>query len=152
LGSVTYVPLLWSGLHAVKASLSTWGGRLSDSLGRKRVIVFGWAVYAAVYAGFAIASAPSAFVALFLLYGVYFALTEGAEKALVADLAPVAQRGTAFGLYNAALGVGSLGASVGFGFLYERVGPAAAFGAGATLAGVAAVLLLLIPTSRQLSS
>jgi MFS family permease len=152
LGSVTYVPLLWSGLHAVKASLSTWGGRLSDSLGRKRVIVFGWAVYAAVYAGFAIASDPSAFVALFLLYGVYFALTEGAEKALVADLAPVAQRGTAFGLYNAALGVGSLGASVGFGFLYERVGPAAAFGAGATLAGVAAVLLLLIPTSRQLSS
>jgi MFS family permease len=149
LGSVTYIPLLWSGLHVVKASLSTWGGRLSDRLGRKRVIVLGWAVYSAVYAGFAIATDATAFVMLFLMYGVYFALTEGAEKALVADLAPATQRGTAFGLYNAALGVGSLGASVGFGFLYERVGAATAFGAGAGLASLAAALLLFIPTTPR---
>ena len=146
LGSVTYIPLLWAGLHVVKASLSTWGGGLSDRLGRKRVIVLGWIVYAAVYAGFAVATDSTVFVALFLMYGVYFALTEGAEKALVADLAPVAQRGTAFGLYNAALGLGALGASVGFGLLYERVSAAAAFGTGA------AGLLVLVPTSRQLSS
>jgi MFS family permease len=149
LGSAIYIPLLWAGLHVVKASLSTWGGRLSDRLGRKRVIVFGWIVYAVVYAGFAVATEATAFVALFLMYGVYFALTEGAEKALVADLAPVAKRGTAFGLYNAALGVGSLGASIGFGFLYERVGASAAFGAGAALASVAAMLLLWIPTTSR---
>ena len=148
LGSVTYIPLLWAGLHVVKASLSTWGGGLSDRLGRKRVIVLGWIVYAAVYAGFAVAKDPTVFVALFLMYGVYFALTEGAEKALVADLAPVAQRGTAFGLYNAALGLGALGASVGFGLLYERVSAAAAFGTGAALAALAAMLLTLVPTSR----
>jgi predicted MFS family arabinose efflux permease len=89
------------------------------------------------------------FVGLFLAYGVYFALTEGAEKALVADLAPIAQRGTAFGLYNAALGLGSLGASVGFGLLYERVSPAAAFGAGAALAAMAAMLLSFVPTRSR---
>ena len=148
LGSVTYVPLLWAGLHVVKASLSTWGGGLSDRLGRKRVIALGWFVFAAVYAGFAVAADPMAFIGLFLAYGVYFALTEGAEKALVADLAPVSQRGTAFGLYNAALGLGSLGASVGFGLLYERISSAAAFGTGAALAALAAMLLTFVPTSR----
>lgn len=149
LGSATYVPLLWAGLHVVKASLSTWGGGLSDRLGRKRVIVLGWTVFAAVYAGFAVATDPMVFIGLFLAYGVYFALTEGAEKALVADLAPAGQRGTAFGLYNAALGLGSLGASVGFGLLYERVSPAAAFGAGAALAAMAAMLLMFVPTRRR---
>ena len=152
LGSVTYIPLLWAGLHVVKASLSTWGGGLSDRLGRKRVIVLGWVVYAAVYAGFAVATDATVFVALFFMYGIYFALTEGAEKALVADLAPVARRGTAFGLYNAALGLGALGASVGFGLLYERVSAAAAFGTGAAVAALAAGLLVMVPTSRQLSS
>ena len=145
LGSATYIPLLWSGLHVVKASLSTWGGRLSDRVGRKRVIVCGWLVYAAVYLGFANAAGAPAFVALFLIYGVYFALTEGAEKALVADLAPLGRQGTAFGLYNAVLGVGALVASVGFGVLYERVSPAAAFSTGAALAAAAAVFLVLIP-------
>ena len=148
LGSVTFVPLLWAGLHVVKASLSTWGGGLSDRLGRKRVIVLGWMVFAAVYGGFAVATDPMTFIGLFLAYGVYFALTEGAEKALVADLAPSEQRGTAFGLYNAALGLGSLGASVGFGLLYERVSAAAAFGTGAALAALAATLLTFVPTSR----
>ena len=106
LGSVTLIPLLWAGIHVVKASLSTWGGTLSDHLGRKRVIVLGWAIYAVVYLGFATARDGSTLVAWFLIYGVYFALTEGAEKALVADLTPVARQGTAFGFYNAALGVG----------------------------------------------
>src|SRR5687767_247812 len=120
LGAVTFVPLLWSLLHVVKASLSTWGGGLSDRIGRKRVIVIGWAVYAAVYVGFATASSTVGFVSWFLLYGIYFALAEGAEKALVADLTPPGCQGTAFGYYNAALGIGALTASIVFGFLYER--------------------------------
>jgi MFS family permease len=147
LGAATYVPLLWGLLHVVKASLSTWGGALSDRIGRKRVIVIGWGVYALVYLGFATAASGAAFVSWFLLYGVYFALAEGAEKALVADLAPAGRHGTAFGLYNAALGVGTLTASVVFGLLYERVSPSTAFTVGAALAGAAAMLLIITPTS-----
>ena len=143
LGGATYVPLLWAGLHIVKASLSTWGGGLSDRLGRKQVIVFGWAVYGAVYLGFALSSSTPAFIGWFLLYGVFFALTEGAEKALIADLTTVAKQGTAFGIYNAVLGAGALAASVMFGVLYERYSPAVAFATGAGVAGVAAVLLLV---------
>jgi MFS family permease len=145
LGSATYVPLLWAALHVVKASLSTWGGGLSDRVGRRRVIVMGWGVYALVYLGFAYSASSAAFIAWFLGYGVYFALAEGAEKALVADLTPAGRQGTAFGFYNAALGVGSLVASVVFGFLYERFSPAVAFTTGAALAGVAAALLLAAP-------
>lgn len=153
LGSATYVPLLWAALHVVKASLSTWGGELSDRFGRRRVIAGGWVVYAAVYLGFATASGGVAFVAWFLLYGVYFARTEGAEKALVADLTPASQHGSAFGLYNMALGVGALIASVAFGMLYDHAGAAVAFSAGAALATLAAVLLMCLPLKiRQIES
>lgn len=145
LGTATYVPLLWAGLHVVKASLSTWGGALSDRVGRARVIALGWLIYALVYLGFATASRGTTFVVLFLIYGVHFALAEGAEKALVADLTPMRQHGTAFGLYNAALGGGTLIASIGFGVLYERFGAATAFSTGAALAALAAVLLLIVP-------
>jgi MFS family permease len=147
LGSATYIPLLWAGLHAVKASLSTWGGALSDRLGRTRVIVFGWAIYAVVYLGFATARDAATLIAWFLIYGSYFALTEGAEKALVADLTPAARQGTAFGLYNATLGVGALIASVTFGFLYDRFGATAAFSTGSALAACAALLLACIKTA-----
>ena len=146
LGSATYIPLLWSAFHVVKASLSTWGGALSDRLGRKRVIVVGWLIYAVVYLGFATAASPAALVGWFLLYGVYFALTEGAEKALVADLAPADRHGAAFGIYNATLGGGMLAASLTFGMLYERFGAGVAFGTGAGLAAAAALALLLVRT------
>ena len=144
LGSATYIPLLWAGLHVVKAALSTWGGALSDRLGRRRVIVCGWIIYAVVYLGFATARDVQTLIAWFLVYGAYFAFTEGAEKAFVADLTPANRQGMAFGLYNATLGIGALTASVVFGFLYERLGASVAFGTGAALAALAAVLLLLL--------
>ena len=150
LGGVTYVPLLWAGIHVVKASLSTWGGGLSDRLGRKRVIVIGWTIYAVVYLGFASSPGPTALICWFLLYGTYFGFAEGAEKALVADLTPRGRQGTAFGYYNAALGIGALIASVGFGFLYERFGPGVAFGTGSALAALAAVLLVALPTDAKM--
>jgi MFS family permease len=145
LGSATFLPLLWAAHHVVKASLSTWGGGLSDRLGRRYVIAIGWAIYSLVYLGFALISNAVAFVALFLIYGVHFALAEGAEKALVADLTPAHRQGTAFGLYYAVTGVGLLVASIVFGVVYDRVGPAAAFIMGATLSAAAALLLLLVP-------
>jgi len=108
----------------------------------------GWLIYAIVYLGFAWSTTAVAFIAWFLIYGVHFALSEGAEKALVADLTPASRQGTAFGLYNAALGVGALVASVTFGYVYDRFGAATAFSVGAALAGVAAVALLFVPSGN----
>ena len=143
-GGPGFIPVLWALLHVVKASLSMAGGALSDRLGRRTLIAGGWVVYAVVYAGFAMSDTMPALTAWFLLYGVYFALVEGAERALVADLAPPALRGSAFGVYNAVTGVGALLASVVFGLIWNAFGTAAAFGSGAALALLATVLLLVV--------
>jgi len=140
-GTARFVPLMWAGLHVVKALVSVAGGSWSDRIGRRAVIVIGWLVYAVVYAGFAMSGSLSALLAWFLLYGFYFGFAEGTEKALVADLAPPDRRGFAFGIYNAVQGVGSLAASVVFGLIWKRYGAAAAFGVGAALALTASVLL-----------
>jgi MFS family permease len=149
LGDATYVPLIWSGLHVVKASFSTWGGSLSDRLGRKTVIILGWTIYAVVYLAFAMETSLTMTIVWFLIYGAYFALAEGAEKALITDLTPAGRRGAAFGWYNAVLGAGALTASVGFGFLYSRLGPPVAFATGSALAAVAAVALTFVRTSPE---
>jgi MFS family permease len=149
IGSAAYIPLLWSSLHVVKAGLSMYGGALSDRIDRKAIIVAGWCVYAVVYVGFALVDSAGGLVACFLAYGIYFGLAEGTEKALVTDVAPLALRGTAFGFYNAALGIGALVASVLFGVLYERLGATVAFGTGAALAALATVLLIFLPVSRH---
>jgi MFS family permease len=138
------IPLLWALLHVVKASFSVWGGVKSDRWGRRALIGAGWAVYALVYAGFAVAASRGALVTLFLAYGVYYGLSEGVEKALVADLAPRQLRATAFGVYNAVLGVGSLLASVVFGLVWKLASPSAAFAMGASVALLATVLLALV--------
>jgi MFS family permease len=86
--------------------------------------------------------------ALFLVYGLFFGLTEGTERAMVADLVGRERRGTAFGWYNLAIGIGALPASLLFGFVWDRVGPAAAFNLGAALAVVAAAVLVAVRPSR----
>lgn len=143
-GSARLVPLMWAALHVVKASVSVVGGTWSDRVGRRSVITAGWLVYAVVYVGFAVSDSLAMLVMWFLVYGFYFGLTEGAEKALVADLAPVSRRGFAFGLYNAVLGIGGLIASVVFGALWSSFGPSFAFASGAAIALGATVLLWLI--------
>ena len=143
-GSAKLIPLFWAVLHIIKASTSVIGGGLSDRIGRRSVIAAGWLVYATVYVGFAVAESLVALLAWFFVYGFYFGLSEGAEKALVADLAPQSQRGFAFGLYNAVLGLGALAASVVFGALWTAFGSAVAFGSGAAIALVATGLLWLI--------
>ena len=134
--------LLWSALHLSKVVSSVVGGDLSDRLGRKTLIVAGWLLYALVYLGFARVSTPGEAWALFLVYGVYFGLAEGAEKALVADLVRPAQRGTAYGLYNLAFGVTVLPASLLMGALWDWRGPATAFVASAVIGTTAALLLV----------
>jgi MFS family permease len=135
--------LLWSALHLSKVVSSVVGGDLSDRLGRKTLIVAGWLLYAAVYLGFAYVSTTAGAWSLFLVYGVYFGLAEGAEKALVADLVRPEQRGTAYGLYNLAFGVTVLPASLLMGALWDWRGPATAFFVSAAIGSVAALLLAL---------
>jgi MFS family permease len=142
-GTVRYVPLMWAALHAVKASVSAAAGGWSDRIGRRKVIAAGWCTYATVYVGFALSERVTALLAWFLLYGLYFGFAEGTERALVADLAPAARRGFAFGIYNAVTGLGALGASVVFGVVWAAYGPAAAFGLGAALAFAATTLLFV---------
>jgi MFS family permease len=152
LGVATFwIPLLWSALHVVKSASSAVAGHWSDTLGRREVIAVGWTIYAAVYAAFAVTRSPSVLVVVFLIYGLYFGLTEGVEKAWIADLAPVERRGLAFGVYNAVIGIGALIASVLFGLIWTRVAPAAAFWTGAAGAAGAAALLYLMfpPTTTQ---
>ena len=148
-GTARWVPLMWSGLHVVKAAVSIAGGSWSDRIGRRTVIAIGWLVYAAVYAGFAASATLPALVTWFLVYGFYFGFAEGTEKALVADLAPQPRLGAAFGIYNAVQGVGALTASLVFGFLWSAFGSAVAFGVGAVLALAATVLLVLTAPSPR---
>jgi len=147
-GSPQMMPVLWALLHIVKSGFSIAGGSLSDRVGRRRVIVLGWLVYSMVYAGFAMSTAYGTLVLWFLIYGLYFGLTEGVERALIADLAPPAARGSAFGAYNAVVGVGALLASVLFGALWEAFGTTVAFGTGASLALLASILLYVMAPSR----
>ena len=147
-GSPAMMPVLWALLHIVKFSFSIAGGSLSDRVGRRVVIVLGWLVYSIVYAGFAASSAYGSLVFWFLIYGLYFGMTEGVERALIADWAPAAVRGTAFGAYNAVVGVGALFASVLFGALWEAFGTTVAFGTGASLALLASILLYVMVPER----
>lgn len=142
--SVTTIMLLWAMLHMSKVVSSLVGGDLSDRLGRRRLIVSGWILYAAVYIGFAFVTNAVSVWALFLVYGMYFGLAEGAEKALVADLVKPEQRGTAYGLYNLAFSITVLPASLLMGALWTWWGPATAFLVGGSLGGAAAVLMLLL--------
>jgi MFS family permease len=144
-----WIPLLWSGLHVVKMTASVGGGVLSDRFGRRTMIVLGYLWYAATYACFAWFTTLPAMIAIFLAYGVYFGLTEGVEKAWIADMAPAEVRGTAFGIYNGALGFGGLAASIIFGLIWTEVSPAAAFLTGACLALAASLLLYLTFSDGQ---
>lgn len=143
-GSPRFVPLMWAGLHVVKTIVSMIGGSWSDRIGRRAVIGCGWIVYAIVYGGFAASRSLPSLLAWFFVYGFYFGFAEGTEKALVADLAPPSRRGTAFGIYNAVVGLGSLAASIVFGVIWRAFGAAAAFGVGAALALVATMLLFVV--------
>jgi MFS family permease len=138
------VPILWAMLHVVKSLASTPGGILSDRFGRKPLLAAGWLLYAAVYLALGQAGAEWQVWALFGVYGIYFGLTEGVEKALVADLVPADRRGAAFGWYNLALGLGALPASLFFGAIWDWKGPTAAFTFGAVLALLAAAGIALV--------
>lgn len=135
--------LTFNAIYALFAGpLGAW----SDRVGRRRLILGGWLAYGLVYLGFALARTGTQVWTLFGLYGLYYAATEGAAKALVADLVEENQRGTAYGLYNAAVGLMALPASLIAGLLWQGVGawkgfgPAAPFYFGALMAVFAGLL------------
>jgi MFS family permease len=134
--------------NLVYALISAPAGALSDRIGRRKVIVGGWLAYAAIYLGFGLAGAAWQIWALFALYGIYYGMAEGAGKAMVADLVEPYQRGTAYGVYNAAIGLAAFPASLVAGLLWQGLGQWAGLGSsapflfGAALALVAVVLLV----------
>ncbi|MBA3766955.1 MAG: MFS transporter [Acidobacteria bacterium] len=146
-GAVT-IMLTWAALHTVKVLSSLVGGNLSDRVGRKTLIASGWLLYAAVYAGFAFVSSVGMAWVLFLIYGIYFGLAEGAEKALVADLVRPEQRGTAYGLYNLAFGIAVFPASLLMGALWNWRGAQTAFITSAAIGALAALLLVATVSAR----
>jgi MFS family permease len=148
---VALAPILWALLNFVKSATGTYGGQLSDTIGRKPLIVGGWLLYAAVYFAFGWAGAPWQAWALFAVYGIFYGMTEGTEKALVADIVPTVRRGAAFGWYNLAIGLGALPASLIFGWIWDRSGSPSAFVFGASLALVAAIVMAIVAPSSPRS-
>ncbi|HSH70473.1 MAG TPA: MFS transporter [Deferrisomatales bacterium] len=142
------VALLWSAHHVVKLGANLWGGRVVDRVGRKPSLTIAWGFYALVYAGFASVSSPTAVIAWFLAYGLYFGLAEPAERAWTADLAPRGFRGRAYGWVHGVMGLAALPASLLFGGVWKAWGAPAAFGLGALLALGGLCLLLATPATH----
>jgi MFS family permease len=142
--SAVQIPLVYALFNLVSAAAAVPAGRLSDRFGRRPLIAAGWSLYALVYLGFGLARRPWSIWVLYGCYGLYYALTEGAAKALVADVVPDRGRGTAFGFYNAAVGIMAFPASVIAGLLWSRVSPAAPFFFGAAMAILALLGLRLV--------
>jgi MFS family permease len=140
--STAQIPILWAALNASKVVWAWLGGDLADRIPRAPLIAIGWAVYALVYAGLGEATATWHVWALFIVYGIFFGLTEPVEKALLKDLVREDQRGRAYGAYNFVVGVTALPAGLLTGLLWRTWGPARALEVAAGLAGTAGVAIL----------
>lgn len=140
--STTLLPILWT-VHNLAKVVSAWlGGDLSDRIPRARLILIGWVIYAATYLVLGIADEAWQVWATMIVYGVYYGLTEPAEKALVRDIAPADARGRAFGWYNLVVGVAALPAGLLTGWLWKTYGHQVALGAGAAIAAASGLMLL----------
>jgi MFS family permease len=145
------IPLLWAFLHLVKTVTSLWGGRLSDRIGRWPVLLIGWVLYGWVYLGFVAFDSPAAAWFLFAFYGVFFGMTEGASRAVIADMVPEGRRGTAFGFWGMVEGCVLVAASLVTGGLWDLTGGALVpFTICGALSLSASVLLAVLWRSRSL--
>ncbi len=140
--STGQIPILWSVLNLSKVLWSYFGGDLADRVPRARLVASGWLVYAVVYVGLGVAVRPWHVWALFVVYGIFYGLTEPVEKALVSDLVRRSARGRAYGAYNFVVGIAALPAGLLTGALWRVWGPAIALGTGAALAAAASFALL----------
>ncbi|OHB76260.1 MAG: hypothetical protein A2W31_05650 [Planctomycetes bacterium RBG_16_64_10] len=143
------LPILWCVFHVAKSGGNWLAGWFVFRVGPRPMILAGWGFYALVYLAFAFASAAWHIWALFLLYAVFYALTEPAEKTLVASLVSPERKGLAYGWFNFAVGIGALPASLIFGAIYQGFGGVVAFSWGAALALAASLILALVAPERQ---
>jgi MFS family permease len=138
------LPLLWCAFHVVKSAGSILAGRAVDRFGARPLIYAGWIIYAAIYLAFSLATSALQGWFFFLCYGLFYALTEPAERTLVVSLVQDARTGLAFGWFNLAIGIAALPANLIFGVLYQEFGGQVAFTWSAALAVMAVALLSLV--------
>jgi len=141
--TVTGILLMLVMFNLIYSLISTPAGSLSDRIGRRRLIIGGWLVYAVIYLGFALAQSAWQVWVLYVVYGLYYGMAYGTANALVADLVPENLRGTAYGTYNAIIGILAFPASFIAGLLWQGFGPSAPFLFGGILSLLAALLMAL---------
>ncbi|HXI58435.1 MAG TPA: MFS transporter [Polyangia bacterium] len=139
--SAAALPLIWLFHHLVKSAVAIPGGALSDRHSRALVVAAGWGAYAVTYLGFGFAQARWQILVLFVAYALYHGLAEGAERAIIADLAETGARGRAFGLYHGCVGVAALPAGLATGWLWDSLGARWALGMNAVFAAIASAFL-----------
>lgn len=144
----SWIPVLWSALHIIKMTSTYLGGKFADSFGKKRMIILGWAYYSLIYFCFAFITSLTPLIIIFLSYGIFFGMSEPAERALVAELVPVSVRGTAFGFFHSVVGFSSLPASILFGLIWQNYGASWAFITGA-LFSLLAIFTILKLNKKQ---
>ncbi len=145
--SSTTIPLMIAAFNLVSALAAIPVGKLSDRIGRRKAITIGWFIYALAYLGFAVTNRAWIVWVLYSFYGLYYAFTEGSAKAMVAELVPESNRGAAYGLFNASIGVMALPASLIAGYLWN-VSAAAPFAFGAIMAFLAFIALRFLPQKK----
>jgi MFS family permease len=146
---VALIPLVYLITNAISVFASIPVGTLSDRIGKERILVIGFLIYAVVYYGFGVTTGTRLIVALFALYGLYSAATDGIQKAFVSDITDKNKQGTAMGIYNALLGITLLPASLIAGVLYDKVNSRIPFYFGAATAVVSAILMVIYSSSYR---
>jgi len=144
-----YIPFIYMIFSSVSVALAVPIGKLSDKIGRERLIIPGFLVYAITYFMFGRFNSISVFVGLFAMYGLYSALVDGSQKAMISDIVSKDLRGTGFGIYHAVLGVTLLPASLIAGLLYDKVNANAPFYFGSAMALTATILMLIFTIANK---
>ncbi|MCK6602812.1 MAG: MFS transporter [Bacteroidetes bacterium] len=139
----SYIPFVYMIFNTVSVMLAIPIGKLSDRIGREKLIILGFLVYAIVYYFFGKFNSINVFIFLFMLYGFYSALTDGSQKAMISDIVSKDLKGTGFGIYHAVLGITLLPASLIAGLLYDRVNSNAPFYFGSVMALIATILMII---------
>lgn len=139
---VAWVAILWACLHIIKMTSTYWGGKFTDSIGKKKMMILGWLYYSGIYFAFSQVNSLIPLILVFLAYGVFYGLSEPAERALVAEMVPPNLRGSAFGYFHGIIGIGALPASILFGWIWQTFGASWAFITGALLSLGASTILL----------
>jgi len=139
----SYIPFVYMIFNTVSVLLAIPIGKLSDRIGREKLIILGFLVYAIVYYFFGKFNSINVFIFLFMLYGLYSALTDGSQKAMISDIVSKDLKGTGFGIYHAVLGITLLPASLIAGLLYDRVNSNAPFYFGSVMALIATILMII---------